>query len=470
MNVTMTLQDYLSISPLIVLLFGGLILILLESFSETHSRKWAFPLTVLIILLAFGAHIASPPVTHTLLTPFLITDPFSHFFTAFFLIVGLLSVLIAHSFFQDKNETLGEFHFLITASLAGLILIASAQDFITLFIGLEILSISLYILVAYMKSWNLAHEAAIKYFLLGSLSTSLFLFGVALIYGATGTTQFEGLLNRFLGLETPEAYLFFAGASLVTVGLFFKAAVLPFHLWAPDVYEGASSPVTAFLAVASKAGGFAGLARVFLLTLPGFDIKWNAAVEMLAIATIIFANVLAIRQKTFRRFFAYSGISHSGFLLIALAAGGPGSLFALLFYLTVYAIATLGAFAVLISLDAGSNDTRLENFQGLFSSRPYLALVLSLCLLTLAGFPPFVGFFAKFALFTVAYQAGLIAAIVVGLLSLVFSAYYYFRIIALMFKGTVSPFKIRQGAFSALCVTGVSFIVLIYLTLFPQSI
>lgn len=466
----MNLQDYLSISPLMVLLIGGLVLILMESFCEVFTKKWAFPVTSIIIALAFAAFLYAPAVTHPLMSPFLVSDSFSRYFTAFFLITGFLSIWMSASYFLDKKETLGEYHFLVTASLAGLILIASSNDFITLFIGLEILSISLYVLVAYLKSNNRAHEAAIKYFLLGSLSTSLFLFGVALIYGAVGSTSFQGLLGKYQALPEPQSYLFLSGASLVTLGLFFKAAVLPFHLWAPDVYEGASSPVTAFLAVASKAGGFAGLARIFLLTLPGFDLRWNAAVEFLAIATIIFANVLAIRQRTFRRFFAYSGISHSGFLLIALAAGGPAAIPAMLFYLAIYAIATLGAFATLISLDTGSSDLRLDRFEGLFSKRPYLALGLSLCLLTLAGFPPLPGFFAKLALFLVAYNAGLIALIAVGLLMTVFSAYYYFRIIALMFKGSSTVLKGEPGTFSALAVTFVSFVFLIYLTIFPETI
>jgi len=451
----------MNIEYIIILLIGGLLLILLESFSEILSRKWAFPITAITLIASLFALFTSAPVNHPLLTPFITSDAFARIFAAFFLIIGLITTWLSSAYFQNKEETRGEYAFLLIASITGLTLISSAADFLTLFIGLEIVSISLYVLVAYLKKNALGHEAAIKYFLLGSLSTSIFIFGVALIYGATGTT-------RFADLHSSDPVLFFAGASLVTLGLFFKAAAVPFHIWAPDVYEGTSSPVTAFLAVASKAGGFAGLARIFLLSVPGFDPKWNFAVECLAIATIIFANVLAMRQTSFRRFFAYSGISHSGFLLIAIASGTPTAIPAMLFYLIVYATATLGAFAVLIAIENDTNDLKLESLTGLFSERPYLAIALSLCLLTLAGFPPFVGFFAKFALFKVAYQAGMIGLLVVGLLMTVFSAYYYFRIVLTMFRGASLPYTVISK--SAVAVSMIAFLLLIYFTLFPETI
>lgn len=465
----MTFQDYLSFSPLIILLLGGLLLILIESFHTGVARNWSFSVALATLAAAGAAEITAPSITYPLLSLFIVSDWLAQFFIAFFLIVGAAVVLISAAFFRRSETTQGEYYFLLLAALAGLMLIAQSADFLTLFLGLEILSISLYVLVAYVKKWDLGHESALKFFLLGSLATTIFLFGVGLIYGAVGTTQFQGLLAHFQQLTLPaEKTLFLGGAALVTLGLFFKAAVVPFHLWAPDVYEGASTPVTAFLAVASKGGAFAALSRVFLVALPGFDPHWSHAVSYLAIASLLFANLLALRQTTFRRFFAYSGISHSAFLLIPLAAGGAEALYALLYYLVVYAAASLGAFAVLVALDAGNKDVRLDSLRGLYAERPWLSVVLAVCLLTLSGFPPFAGFFAKFFLFKTAYEAGYLLLIAVGLLMTVLSVYYYFRIIVMLFSAKKDSLHAEQGKGTALLVGACSFALLLYLTVFPD--
>jgi NADH-quinone oxidoreductase subunit N len=261
-----------------------------------------------------------------------------------------------------------------------------------------------------------------------------------------------------------------AGIALVTLGLAFKAAIVPFHVWAPDVYEGAPTPVTAFMAIGTKVGAFAALVRVFMISLPEFDARWNEAIAILAYPTLIYANIVAIRQTQLRRFFAYSGISHAGFLLIPLAAGSPDALHALAYYLIVYMIATFGAFAVLSFLDHRPQGVVLRDLYGLFAKAPVLASILAICLLTLGGIPPTAGFFAKFFIFKVAFEAGYYALALVGLLTTILSAYYYLRIVSVMLTEKPVEAVVPQRSFSAAFVGVMAFAGIVVLSVYPGEL
>ncbi len=453
MNLVFRLVDFESISPLLILLGGALLLILLESFSEDKAKRYSVYLTCLTLLAALYAAFTAPPSNDPLLVPWLKFDPLSRLFTVFFLSIGLATTLLSYSFFQRFEATHGEYFFLLLSSLFGLVLIGSSADFLILFLGLETLSISLYVWCGYMKKWELSHEAAIKYFLMGAMATAFLLYGIALVYGATGTTRFDLLLPKFHLLQTsPEKTLFFSGIALVTLGLAFKAAIVPFHMWAPDVYDGAPTPVTAFMAVGTKVGAFAAFSRLFLESLRQFDPLWNQGVAFLAYPTLIYANVVALRQTQLRRFFAYSGISHAGFLLLPLAAGTPDALSALLFYLVIYSLATLGCFAIIALLDYRSQGISMEDLKGLFARSPLLAGVFILCLLTLAGIPPTAGFFAKFYVFKVAFESGFYALVIVGLLTTILSAFYYLRIIAFILAKAPAEHERREMSWPAVAV------------------
>lgn len=472
MNFVLKSIDFAAISPLLILFVAALVIVLLESFAEKVAKQFSFLVTVSAIVLALFASIFAPISENTLLTPWLRFDSLARFFTIFFLSIGLASALLSKSFFQRFDATHGEYFFLLLSAIFGLILIGASADFLTLFLGLETLSIALYILCGYMKNWDLSHEAAIKYFLIGAIATAFFLYGIALIYGAVGTTHFEGLLNHYRSLSVAsDQVLFLGGISLVTIGLAFKAAIVPFHVWAPDVYDGAPTPVTAFMAVGTKVGAFAAFARVFLVVLPEFNPIWSQAVAWLAIVTMIYANIVALRQTQLRRFFAYSGISHAGFLLIPIVAGSVDALPALSFYLIIYALATLGSFAVLAFLDQSSEGVFLRDLHGLFSRAPFLAGIFTLCLLTLAGIPPTAGFFAKFYVFKVAFQAGYYTLVVVGLLTTIISAFYYLRIVSIMFsevqvEKTVEPYH----SWPAILVGFVSFATIIIISCYPEPL
>lgn len=471
MNLSLSLIDFAALSPLLILLGGALSLLLLESFAEKTSKQFSFVLTLITIAAALYAGFLAPVSANPLLTPWIKFDPLARIFTVFFLSIGFGTALLSSSFFERFEATEGEYYFLLLSSLFGLILIGSSADFLTLFLGLETLSIALYVLCGYMKKWHISHEAAIKYFLLGSLGAALLLYGIALIYGAIGTTRLDALLSGYKSLATKEGTaLFFSGIALVTLGLAFKAAIVPFHVWAPDVYEGAPTPITAFMAVGTKVGAFAALVRVFMEALPQFNPLWNEGMALLAFPTLIYANIVALRQLQLRRFFAYSGISHAGFLLLPFVAGTPDALSALLFYLVIYAIATLGSFAVLALLDERSEGVMLKDLYGLFRRSPLLAAALTLCLFTLAGIPPTAGFFAKFYVFKVAFQAGYYALVVVALLTTILSAYYYLRIVGVMFSEAPAKEAAPERSFPAALVGLISVTSIIAISLYPTPL
>lgn len=466
----LTLIDLYALSPLLILLAGALIVLFVETFFSSFARKGSLWLSTGTLIAAFVSAWYAIPTTNVLLTPWLNFDKLSTDFTLLFLGIGVGASFLANAFFKRFEASRGEYYFFLLSAIFGLILIASSADFLTLFLGIETLSLSLYVLCGYMKKWQGSSESSVKYFFMGSLAAAFLLYGIALIYGATGTTNFKELLSTYGTLAGPAKTLFLGGISLVTLALLFEAAIVPFHFWSPDVYQGASNPVTAFMATGTKAGAFAALARVFNESLPNFNPLWNQGVAWLAIPTLIWANLAALKQTKLRCFFAYSGISHAGFLLLPIVAETPDSLSALLFYLVVYVGATLGCFGVLAVIDNTEEGSSLNDLKGLFYSSPTLAMILSFCLLTLGGIPPTAGFFAKLSVFKVAYEAGFVVLVIVALVTTILSAYYYLRLIGIMLtKEGEEPIQILKSK-SAKLVAGGAFAFLIVLTFFPNLI
>lgn len=473
---TLSFNDILALGPLLWLTFGALMLLLVTTFSNNNDSKLAAPITLATIAIAFIANAFAPASSNPLLTSWLQFDQLARFFTYFFLVIGFASTLLAMPFFQLRENSGWklphcEYFFLLLIALLGLMLISSAADFLILFIGLETLSIALYIACNYLKRQSYSQEAAIKYFLIGSLAAAFLLYGIALLYGAMGSTNFGDFHKVYATLATPTAKaLFFAGIAGVTIGIAFKIAVVPLHSWAPDVYSGAPTPVTAFMSVGTKVGAFAALVRLFMVPIPEVSEIWGQAIALLAYPTLIYANFVAMQQTQLRRFFAYSGIAHSGFLLIPLAVNTPEATNALLFYLVVYAFATMGCFVILALFDQKPEGATLKDLRGLFRQSPFLASLFALCLLTLAGIPPTVGFFAKFFVFKLAFQAGYYGLVGVGLLTTILSAFYYLRMVAIMAQPLPLDTKKPLTSWPALVVGGGAFAALVLLTLFPEPI
>lgn len=471
MNITLSLLDFASISPLLILLASALLLLFIESFFEIAAKKISCSIAIITFGAAIVATIYAPESKSPLLAPWLRFDSIALSFNVLFLLIGIGCALLADAFFKRFDASHGEYYFLLVSSIFGLLLIGQAADLLTVFLGIETLSIALYILCGYMKEWKLSHEAALKYFLMGALATAFFLYGIALIYGATGTTQLGSLLSNYKGIsDSSGRILFLAGTAFVTIGLAFKAALVPFHVWAPDVYEGAPTPVTAFMATGTKAGALAAFAVIFLLGLPHFDPLWNQAVSILVYASLIYANFVALKQTQLRRFFAYSGISHAGFLLIPVISATPDAPDSLLFYLAIYALATLGSFAVLALLDQRDEGIFIRDLNGLYRRSPWAAVVMAICILTLAGIPPTAGFFAKFYIFKVAFESGNYGLVIVGLLTTILAVYYYLRIIAVMFSEASVDAKEPRRLWPAACVGAIACGLVILLSIYPESV
>lgn len=459
----LTTVDYAALSPFLILLFGCLALLIMESISGQYAKKYSFWVTLVFLIAALIAVYLAPATSNPLIANWLQFDSTGRIFSFLFLAIGISTALLSQSFFNRFEAPHGEYFFLLIASVFGLLLIAYASDFLTLFLGIETLSMALYIWCGYMKHWEISNEASLKYFLMGAIAAAFFLYGIALLYGAFGTTQFAALKQ----FATANQTLFYSGIAFLTLGLAFKAAIVPFHIWAPDVYCGAPTPVTAFMAVGTKAGAFAALFRIFLSALPHFDPRFNELLSILALITLVFANYVALRQENLRRFFAYSGISHAGFLLFPFVANTVQSPDALLFYLLIYTCATLGAFAVLTFLDDKPAGVMLEDLKGLYYRSPLLACFLAIFLMTLGGMPPTAGFFAKFFIFKNAFEAGYYALVIVGLLVAILSAYYYFRIASAMFK-TDEKGAVPLGRMVPAFLVGLAaFAAIVMLSLFP---
>ena len=435
-------QDFAALLPVAILVAGGLTLLLSEVFLTTSRRGYQAGLTVLFAAAAALAAGLAP--ARGLFGGQAASDGFAAFVTVTVCAGLALSALVGAGWLHARGIERGEFYALALFGSSGMALLGMATDLLVAFVAIEVMSLSTYALAAYPRRGRKPSEAALKYFLLGSFSSALLLYGVALIYGATGSTLFAAVGR------SAASPLLVAGLALVAAGLAFKVAAVPFHAWAPDVYEGAPTPVTAFMAAGVKAAAFAVLARIFLSALAGAPtagpLGFAVVLSALAWLTMIFGNLLALPQQSVKRMLAYSSVAHAGYLLVGVLAAQdqasrPGALASVLFYLGIYSATVIGAFTVVGALerrgrgpDEEPDDAwDLARFAGLSRSRPWLALAMAVFMLSLAGVPPTAGFVAKLLVFQAAVSARLYALAVVGVLTSVLGAYYYLRVVVAMY-------------------------------------
>lgn len=432
-------QNWTVIQPALFLTFTAVVVLLVDLWLKDEERDWL----AYFSLVGFGGagiiaarqwlatRGGAAPITG--FNGMVVLDTFGLLFQLLFALVGFVAVLMAPRYLERRHMQRGEFYALLLFSTAGMCLLAGAQDLIILFLGIEVLSIPLYILAGFARPRLDSEEAALKYFLLGAFATGFLLYGTALLYGATGTTSFQGLRNSAAAAAPRENLMFMAGVALLLVGLGFKISMAPFHQWTPDVYEGAPTPVTAFMIAATKAGGFAGLIRLLYWGLGPAGEVWQPLLAVLAAITMTWGNVGALLQRNIKRMLAYSSIAHAGYILIGVLSGTLGFV-AVLIYLLVYALMNLGAFGVILLLEDGQRElVDIESYRGLARFHPGAALLLSIFLLSLAGFPPTAGFFGKFMLFTSGVSAGLLWLVVIAVLNSVLSVFYYARVIVKMY-------------------------------------
>jgi NADH-quinone oxidoreductase subunit N len=428
------LSDFYFLLPELVLTAGSLFVLIADVSLPRGSRilTW-ITIAVLAATLASLAPFARTNIE--IANGLIAVDQFALFFKVVFLLAALLTVMMSTHYLELEGASPGEYYFLILCATLGMMIMAGGIDLITAFIGLETMAVSFYILAGFIKPNQRSNEAAVKYFLLGAFSLGILLYGMSLLYGLSGTTNLRGMATVFAGREADS--LLVLAMILVAAGMGFKIAAVPFHMWAPDVYEGAPTPVTAFLSVGSKAASFAMLLRIFVEGLPSLSGDWRPLFEVLAIVTMTIGNIAALTQSNLKRMLAYSSIAHAGYVLIGVVAGTPRGVSAMLIYMLIYAFMQLGAFAVIVMLrrkDVVGDE--LKDLSGLHFRHPFAAFAMLLFMLSLGGIPPTAGFMGKLWLFGAAIESGYVALAVIGVINSAISLYYYIRVVVFMYLRT----------------------------------
>jgi NADH-quinone oxidoreductase subunit N len=429
--------DLVPILPEIVLAGMAVVILLADAFRPIRDQRVLAGLALLGIL-GSGAFVvwqwvAPSSDALTVLGGAIAVDRYALFFRLVILASAIIAVLFSAHYLARTGEGRGEYYALLLFAASGMTLLAAAADLIVVFLALEILSLSLYVLAGFSLRRLASQEASLKYFLLGAFSSAFFLYGIAMAYGATGTTSLGGIAEALdgglRGLALP-----LAAAAFLAVGFGFKVAAVPFHMWTPDVYQGAPTPVTGFMAAGTKVAGFAALIRVSEVALG--PVGWELRPGLVAVSalTMVVGSILAIAQDDVKRLLAYSSIGHAGFVLVGVAAGNQAGISGAMFYLAAYAAMILGAFGVVLLVSrTGEERTTLGSYRGLARRSPVLGGLLMLFLLSLAGIPPLAGFMAKFLVFQAAVEAGLEGLVIVAVLASVVAAFFYLRVIVLMY-------------------------------------
>ncbi len=423
-----------SLLPVIVLTAGALILLLLEFLPASPRSDRGAAVSLLTLLAAGTASFLSRGVERRLFSGMFVQDGFTVFFTMLFVGIAATAVLLSWDYVKRTRVNHGEFYSLLLFATLGMIFMAGSADLVTIFLGLELMSLALYILVGFRRSRLESNEAALKYFLLGAFATGFLLYGIALLYGATGTTNLNAM-GAFLS-DTPLLGnpMLLVGGLLLLTGFAFKVAAVPFHMWTPDAYEGAPTTVTAFMSAGAKAAGFAALFRVLLRALAPLHPDWTGLLSGVAILTMTVGNVTALLQNNVKRMLAYSSIAHAGYLLVAVVAGGSEAASAGLFYLASYSLMNLGAFGLLALLGRDQEERVLiGDLAGAGFRSPLLGLAMTAFMLSLGGIPPTAGFMAKVYVFSVAVDRGYVPLVIVAVLNSVVSVFYYLRVVVALY-------------------------------------
>ena len=463
--------DYSAILPEIIVVITAIVVLFLDLFVPPGRRNWLAAVTVIGLA---GAIVASIPLWGQNRVAFggtVTGDTLAAFFDVLLLGISILTVLISPRFLRALDINYGEYYVLLLGATAGMMLLAAATSLMTIFLGIELLSICLYVLSGFARTAQRSQESAMKYLLLGGFATGFLLYGMALIYGATGSTTLHGIATAAgaSGSNASGNVLLLLGIFFLIVGLAFKASAAPFHMWTPDVYEGAPTIVTTFMSVATKSAAFAAIGRVFIATFPSLAGRWYYPLAIIAIFSLFIGNLVAITQDNLKRMLAYSGIAHAGYIFLGILPNTSQGFAATLFYIASYAVMNFGAFAVVTALGAGGEDTAdISYWRGLFYRRPFLATVMTIFMLSLAGIPPTVGFFAKLFIFQALVSAQLWVPLAIAIIMTIVSFYYYLRVIVAMVTAPAEGLERPMGAgVSTSTVLGAAAAATILLGIFP---
>jgi NADH-quinone oxidoreductase subunit N len=426
--------DTLAILPLIVVSVTAMVVLIVGLYVRHEQSAVLGAIALVGVGIALVATIALWGQNRVAFSGAIVADGFFVFFAAVSLVILGLTIVLSAEFVTREGFSAAEYYTLLLLTGAGSLVLAASRDLIVLLIGLEILSISLYVLAGFARERLTSEEAAIKYFLLGSFSLALLLYGTALTFGATGSTQFGAIAQALTRPGLLSNPLLLAATGLILVGFAFKLSLVPFHMWTPDVYEGAPTAITAFMSVGTKAAVFAAFLRFLTEAVPSLRPDWSIILWALAILTMILGNFAAIIQPNVKRMLAYSSIAQAGYMLVAVVSANALGQNALMFYVAAYAVMNLGAFAVVQALSGKlDQDTTLSSFDGLANRSPLLAAAMAIFMLSLAGIPPTAGFMAKLYVFSAAIQAGYLDLAIIGVLTSAVATFFYLRLIVAMY-------------------------------------
>lgn len=442
--------DLLAILPELIVVGAACLILVLDPLTEAPKKEWLAWISLGALALCIGltgGQIGMLNLRVLAFNDLVVVDAYARFWKLLLYVVTGLTILMSMPYLKIERLQLGEYYGFMLLALSGMLVMVSGADLLTIYLGTELMSLSLYVMAGLKRSSPRSLEASAKYFVLGAFSSGLLLYGISLLYGATGGTKLAGIASA-IGTRGFEDPLLMIATVLLTVGFGFKLAVVPFHMWTPDVYQGAPTSVTAFMAVASKAASFAAFLRVFVEGLGGLKTDWSALFVILCLATLILGNVVAIVQTNIKRMLAYSSIAHAGYALIGVVAaargagesGGASGLAAVMLYLVVYAFMTLGAFAMIgLFRRGGLEGENIEDFAGLAKRQPLAGFLMLVFMVSLAGIPPTAGFIGKFYVFMAAVEAGLTWLAVVAVIFAAVSAYYYMRVVMVMYMREPEP-------------------------------
>ncbi len=463
------MQSITPILPETIVITTALLVLLVDLFIKKERTAWLGWGSLIGLAAAAFATYQLADSHGAFFAGTVLLDPFSAFFKFVFYIACGLGILLSINYLKVEDIQQGEYYALMLFATCGMMLMASAGDLITLYLGLELMALSIYILAGFLRKDNRSNEAAIKYLVLGAFSSGIMLYGMSLLYGLSGTTNLADILT-FLQVADKTNPVIFLAMIMLIVSFGFKVAAVPFHMWVPDVYEGAPTSVTAFMSAGPKVAGFAVLLRVFTYALGPLHEHSTAIIAVLAVLTMAVGNVMALSQTNIKRMLAYSSIAHAGYALVGLAAGGPEGAASVMLYVFIYAVMNMGAFGVVIMLrKAGERGEEIADFAGLGKTNKTAAFLMLIFMFSLTGIPPLAGFIGKFYIFKSAVQAGLLWLAIVGVLFSAISAYFYLRVIMVMYMNEPKESFELSTAPSLAIALAISVIAVIVIGVYPTD-
>ncbi len=475
MTVAEFLNDMLVLLPFIFVAGWAVVMLFVDMFLQDGARKGTMALLAALgLVVGIVLSVLQAGQQLNAFDDKVVVDGFAVFMNVLFLGIGLAGIALAYDYLNRMGLERGEYYILLLFSVSGMMLMGSANDLIIVFLALELLSIPLYVLSGLARPQLASEEAGIKYFLMGAFASGFVVYGIALLFGMTGTTSIPEIVAAVTGGDVLNPLIFTIGGALLLIGLGFKVAAVPFHMWTPDVYEGAPSAVTAFMAAGAKAAGFAALLRVFVLAMPSVSVDLTPVIWVIAALTMIVGNMIAIAQTNIKRMLAYSSIAHAGYIMMALVPYGQeqiasDAVASALFYLVAYSLTSFGAWAVVIALEQKEGKgLLLKDYAGLGRKHPGLALAMTVFMLSFIGIPPTLGFVGKFYLFNTVIEGGFMGLALIGVLTSLVSAYYYLRVVVYMFMRDGDP-VVRRDPWVNL-TAGATAVGLVALTIFAAPL